>query len=277
MERNHLQPNNTYNASFVPNFAPNMGQQQEANPQARPVPPLGNVLDLPHNSPARNLQAYNFIRPIEEAMGHLATDPWNLPEYQPIQPGEPYMEKLKPEDQAEHSKTVDLFLKHAQEYEELGRLQHAEEAYKEALKYTENAEHYKLYAACLKKISASLQDATKASVYREKAARAFYYLGDLYQKQGAWKEAQAAYKTSCNLALYEAPLKALVDVAQQLEDTTNIAAALEKLADFYAEKGAIALAIDKLNEAFEVGKVARVLEKLEALYSGEGKQSKMND
>ncbi len=275
MERNNLQPNNSYSASFAPNFWPNMGQQQGAQPEGRPVPPLGHVLDLSHNPAARNLQACNFIRPIEEAMGHLAPDNWNLPEYQPIQPGEPYMEKLA--DEAANTKRMERFLKHAQDCEADGYFEDAEKAYADVLKHTENAEHYKLYAGCLQKASASLQDTTKANLYREKAARAFYYLGDLYQKQTAWREAQAASKVSCDLALYEAPLKALVDVARHLEEATELAVALEKLADFYAEKGAIALAIDKLNEAFEVGKVARVLEKLEALYSGEGNPSKMHE
>ncbi len=259
MERNYLQPNNPHNASFAPNPAA-ANQQQGANPQARPVPPLANAADLANQPAARNLQTYNAS---STPQGWI--DAWNWQEYQPIQPGLPYMEKLA--DEAMNTKKVELLLKHAQEYKELGELQDAEGEYAKALKYTENTEHYQLYAGCLKAISTTLKDETKANIYREKAARAFYYLGDLYQKQGALQEAQAAYKDSCDLVLYEAPLQALVDLARQVGEKGGIATALEKLADFYAQKGAIALAIDKLNEAFEVGKIARVLEKLEALYS----------
>ncbi len=58
MERNHLQPNNTYNASFAPNTAYASGQEG-AQPEARPVPPLVNAADLSANPDARNLQTYN--------------------------------------------------------------------------------------------------------------------------------------------------------------------------------------------------------------------------
>ncbi len=267
MELNNLQPNNTYNASFTPNTAYGAGKQ-EAQPQARPVPPLGSAADLSANPSARNLQEYSA-----SSTPQGATDPWTWQEYQPIQPGEPYMEKLA--DEAMKTKKAEMLLKHAREYEELGDFKDAEKAYKKALKHTEDAEHYKLYAACLKQIylnlaSASSKDEAQEKTYKEKAARAFYYLGELHKKQAAWKEAQTAYKASCDLAFYEAPLQVLVDVARQLEDTTDIAAALEKLADFYVEKGKIDLAVDQLKEAFEIGKAARILEKLEVLYRQEG-------
>ncbi len=273
MERNNLQPNNTYNASFAPNPAYNANQQQGANPQGGPVPPLANASDLSAHPSARNLQEYNIVR---TPQGWI--DSWNWPQYQPIKPEELGMEKLA--DEAKNTTKLNMYLENAQKNEELGDFQDAEEAYEKALKYTENAEHYKLYASCLQKISASLKDETKASVYREKAARAFYYLGDLYQKQGNWKEAQAAYKASCDLALYEAPLQALVDIARHLEETMELAHALEKLADFYAEKGAIALAIQMLEEALQVEKSSTLLEKLATLHAqvgGENSQSQMHE
>ncbi len=267
MERNHLQPNHTHNASFAPNTAAD-ASQQGAQPEARPVPPLENAADLSAHPASRSLQEYSASSTPQGSTEHLVTDDWSLPDYQPIQPGEPYMEKLA--DEAMNTKKVGILLKHAQDYEELGDFKDAEKAYKKALKHTEDAEHYKLYGECLQKISASLKDEAKASVYREKAARAFYYLGELYQKQGALQEAQAAYKVACDLAVYEVPLKAWVEVTRQLGDATELAAALEKLADFYAEKGKIDLAIEKLKEAFEVGKAAKILEKLEGLYRQEG-------
>ncbi len=281
MEHNHLQLHNTHNASFPPNPPYAANQQQGANPQSRPIPPLANAPDLYAHPPGRNLHEYNIIRPIQEG-----TDSWSLPEYQPIKPGEPYLEKLA--DEAANTKKGGMLLKHAQEYEAEGDFKDAEKAYKKALKYTENAEHYKAYAGCLREIYRKLsqvpltpeKDEAKERTYKEKAARAFYYLGDLYQKQGAWKEAQAAYQASCDLTLYELPLKALVDVAQHLGEAKELAAALEKLADFYIEKGATTLAIDKLKEAFEIGKAAKILEKLDALYGkagGEDSQSQRHE
>ncbi len=271
MQVNNLQSNNTHNASFAPNPAA-ANQQQGANPQARPVPPLANAADLSNNPAAKNLQAYNTINTPQGP-----TDSWNAPEYQPIKPGEPYMEKLA--DEAANTKRMERFLKHAQECESDGDFQDAEKAYADVLKHTENAEHYKLYAGCLQKISTTLQDKAKARTYKEKAARAFYYLGYLYKKQAAWKEAQAAYKASCELSLYEALLQALVDVARQLGDTTELAHALEKLSDFYTEKKEIVLAIKMLEEALQVEKSSIIFEKLAALHGqagGEDSQLKVN-
>ena len=288
MEHNNLQPNNTYNASFAPNTAAAANQQQGAQPQAELIPPLANAPGLHAHPPARNLQEYNIIRPIEDGI-----DPWNLPEYQPIQPEELGMEKLA--DEAANTVRMEMLLKHAQEYKKLGELQgaegelrelqHAEGEYEKALKHTENVEHYKLYAGCLREIYLKLsqvpltpdKDEAKERTYKEKAARAFYYLGDLYQKQEAWKEAQTAYKAACELALYTIPLQALVEVTRQLGDSTDIAAALEKLADFYVEKKEIALAIEKLKEAFEVGKSAKILEKLEVLYRQVGGEDALEE
>ncbi len=281
MEHNNIQPNNTYNASFAPNTAAAASQQQ-AQPQAEPIPPLANAPDLSAHSSARNLQEYNTISTPQGSTDGLATDPWNVPEYQPIQPGAPYLEKLA--DEAMNTKKATMLLKHARENEELGDFKDAEEAYEKALKYTEHAEHYQLYAACLREIylrfsQALEKDEAKERLYREKASKAFYYLGDLYQKQAALQDAQNAYRASCDLALHEAPLKALVDVARQLEETVEIVTALEKLADFYVEKGAIDLAIDRLKEALELGKSFAILDKLEALYAqtgGEDSQLKVD-
>ena len=216
MERNPLQPNNTYNAVFTASNAYVSGQQQ-AQPEARPVPPLENAADLSASPSVRNLQEYSTIR-----TGEGAPDPWTWQEYQPIKPGEPYMEKLA--DEVMNIKKVGILLKHAQEYEELGDFKDAEETYEKALKYTEKAEHYKLYGECLKQIYLALsqapltpeKDEAKERLYREKAARAFYYLGELYKKQAAWKEAQAAYKASCGLDLYEPPFQALLEVSKKL-------------------------------------------------------------
>ncbi len=263
MERNYLQPNNTYNASFAPNMAPAANQQQGANPQVRVLPPLADAADLSNNPAARNLQAYNTI-----CTPQGPTDSWNAPEYQPIKPEELGTKKIA--DEAANTNKVELFLKHAPEYAAAGAFKEAEKAYKKALKHTENPEHYKLYATCLQKASTALKDATKANVYREKAARAFYYLGDLYKKQGALQDAQAAYKASSELALYELPLKALVEVARQLGDTAGMAAALGKLSDFYAKKGDTASAIKMLEEALQVEQSPILLEKLAALHGQAG-------
>lgn len=102
----------------------------------------------------------------------------------------------------------------------------------------------------------------------------------MYSKAGAWKEAQAAYRASCELALYEIPLQALVDLARQLKEATEIADTLGKLADFYTDQGKIDLAIEKLKEVFEVMQSPKILEKLEALYlqeGGEDSQSKLQE
>ncbi len=277
MERKNFRPNNIPNASFATNPAVVANPQQDAQPEAGPVPPLANAAALSNHPAARNLQEYSTIRTPQGPI-----DNWSLPGYQPIQPGEPYMEKLP--DEAMNTKKTEILLKHARDNEELGDFKDAEKAYKKALKYTDKAEHYKLYAGCLKQIylklaSVSSKDDVQERNYKEKAARAFYYLGDLYQKQGALEEAQAAYKASCELILYELPLKALVDLAREVGDTAEFVAALEKLADFYVEKGAIALAIEKLEEVFELVKSFKILEKLAVLYgqaSGEDSQSKSN-
>lgn len=251
--------------SVTPNLAYNMGQPEAQAPiQAQSVPPLANAADLAANPAARNLQEYNAVNALQGP-----TNKWNAPEYQPIQPGKLSSEKLA--DEAENTKQIEMLLKHAQGSEELGNFKDAEKAYKKALKYTENPEHYKLYAGCLRKISTSLEDEAQANVYKEKASRAFYYLGELYSKAKTWEEAQAAYKDSCELALYESPLQALVEIAKHLEDTTELADALEKLADFYTENGIVELAIDKLESASRLVQSVQVLEKLGVLYAKEAK------
>ncbi|MBL8677285.1 MAG: hypothetical protein JNJ47_07730, partial [Alphaproteobacteria bacterium] len=276
MELNHLQSNNTHNASFAPNTAADANQQQGAQPEGGPVPPLGSAADLSAHPEARQLQEYRASSSPQGSTEHLAADDWSVPEYQPLRPGEPYLEKLA--DEAMNTKKVEILLKHARDNEELGDFKDAEETYEKLLKYTEHAEHYKLYAGFLREIYRNLsrvplapgKDETKERLYQEKAARAFYYLGDLYKKQGAFPEAQAAYKAACELALYEAPLEALVEATKQLGDSAEIANVLEKLADFYAEKGKIDWAIEKLKEAFEAGKADRILAKLEVLYRQKG-------
>ncbi len=286
MERNHLQPNNTHNASFAPHTPSNANQQQGANSQASSVPPLQSAADLSANPAAKHLQAYHTSSTPQGPTDPLAPDNWNLPEYQPIKPGAPYLEKLA--DEAANTKKVGMLLKHAQEYEAEGDFKDAEKAYKKALKYTENAEHYKLYAGCLKQIYFNLsripltpaKDEAKERVYKEKTAKAFYYLGDLYVKQSAWEEAQTAYRASCDLVLHEAPLQALLEVSQKLGIKGDITGALVKLADFYTEKGDISTAIKKLEDALKVEKSSTILEKLAALHGqagGEESQSQVHE
>ncbi len=286
MQFNNLQPNNTHNASFALNTAAANQQQQGSNPQGSSVLPLHSSADLANNLAARNLQTYNTISTPQGPTDPLAADNWNLPEYQPIKPGAPYLEKLA--DEAANTKKVGMLLKHAQEYEAEGDFKDAEKAYKKALKYTESAEHYKAYGECLRAIYRKLsqvpstpeKDEAKERLYREKTARAFYYLGDLYKKQGALQDAQAAYQAACDLVLHEAPLKALLEVSQKLGIKEDITGVLVKLADFYTEKGDTALAIKMLEEALQVEKSSTILEKLAALHGqvgGEGSQLKVNE
>ncbi len=278
MERNNLQPSPNNSPSFVPNFAPNAEQQQAANPQAGPVPPLGNAPDLYAHPPVRNLQDYSAVAG--------ETDTFNLPEYQPVKPGEPYMGKQQ--DESLNTKIVETHLKHAQEHENLGLFQDAEKTYKKALKYTDSAEHYKLYGECLRAIYLNLsqiplspeKDEALERVYKEKAAKAFYYLGDLYEKDGSFLAAQTAYRASSELAWHEVPLQALVAVARQVGETGDIVDTLEKLADFYVAKGKIDLAIEKLEETLQVEKSIKILQKLEVLCGqagGEDSQLKVNE
>lgn len=272
MNGNNLQPNTNYNPSFTPNFVPN-AHQQAANAQARPVPPLLNASDLSSNPSARNLGNYRTNRPPEEE-----PDTFNLPEYQPIQPGETYMEKLA--DEAMNSKKLNICLKNAQENEELEDFKDAEEAYEKALKYTDRAEDYKLYASCLSKLSATAKDEATVRVYKEKAAKAFYYLGGLYERNGASKEAHASYRASSELVTHEVPLQALVAVARQVGEKAGIADTLENLADFYTEKGDIDAAIKILEEAIQVEKSFKILQKLEVLCGqagGKDRQLKVNE
>ncbi len=277
MELN-LQPNNT---SFISNPARAAGQQQQSQPQAGPVPSLLNASDLSSNPSARNLQDYQTNHPIEEE-----PDPFNLPEYQPIKPGEPYIEKLA--NEAMNTKKLNICLKNARDNEELGDFKDAEKAYKKALKYTDDAEHYELYAACLKTIYLDLsripltpsKDDAKEKVYKEKAAKAFYYLGALHEKDPDLTGAYETYKASHEIACHEVPLKALLDVARQIGEKGDIVDALGKLADFYAGKGDTALAIKMLEEAVQVEKSSTILEKLAVLCGqagGEDSQLKVNE
>lgn len=61
MNENNIQPNPNYNAAFTPGTAPLASQQQAANLQTGPVPPLGNALDVSNNPSARNLQNYSVV------------------------------------------------------------------------------------------------------------------------------------------------------------------------------------------------------------------------
>ncbi len=277
MNGNNLQPNTSYNPSFTPNTAP-VASQQQAQPQAGPVPSLGNASDLSAHPSAKNLQTYSTVAG--------ETDTFNLPEYQPIKPGVPYLEKLA--DEAMNTKKLNICLKNARDNEELGDFKDAEKAYKKALKYTDDAEHYELYAACLKEIYLDLsriplspsKDEAKEKVYKEKAAKAFYYLGALHEKKMDLTGAYAAYKASHELAWHEVPLKALLDVAQQVGEKGDIVDVLDKLADFYAGKGDIASAIKMLEEAVQVEKSSTILGKLAVLHGqvgGKDSQLKVNE
>lgn len=117
--------------SIAPNMAYKAGQpeaQAPAQPQAEPVPPLANAGNLAANPAARNLQEYSAMRTPQGPIDH-----WTAPEYQPIQPGEPYIGKLA--DEVMNSKKLEILLKHARENEELGDFKDAEKAYKTALKW----------------------------------------------------------------------------------------------------------------------------------------------
>ena len=169
-----------------------------------------------------------------------------------VKPGFPYMKERK-------DPTAQAYWNLAKDLEEKGDFEEAERNYKEALKYTDNPETYKKYAQLLAKVG-----------YTEKAHRAFYELGYLYQTNDSLQDAQISYKEAlrlCPTSSREGTLRALITIHKKLHNLKEVGDTLKELGHLYMSKYQMNEGIKVLEEAYELYPEMNVLEELCSLYT----------
>jgi hypothetical protein len=144
---------------------------------------------------------------------------------QPVKPGEPYMQERNDE-------RAQAYIEAGKHFEQEQNWSEAEKNYKKALKFTDQPEVYRLYVSLLSKTAHDM-----------KLGKAFYELGQLYQKNDQKEEAKEEYQNAIakiEVKSSEPILKQLVIICEGLQEYGSAAKHAKTIALLHKYRGEIA-------------------------------------